>query len=300
MVFSAGAADATITAAGAAAGADVGIDLTAGALADTATVAGGAGLGGLASNGIGLGTAALGAAAINGAGQIVGANTAATAQTAAQQRALAAQQGYFNTTSSALYPFISTGQSAADKIGALEGLGNGTPGSGQGVQSTLESLPGYQFANTQGLKSVQNQATSRGLGLSGASLKGAANYSTGLANQYYNNLLTGLQNTENTGAGAAASLGSAATSLGQQAGTAYSNIGQAQGGAAIQSGNAIGGAANTIPNSLIASTFLQNQQNVNNNGSNGTGSGFLGTGVPQGINLQKPFAGLNPLNWFGG
>jgi hypothetical protein len=57
-------------------------------------------------------------------------------------------------------------------------------------QATLETLPGYQFARTQGLKAVQNSAAARGLGVSGAALKGAATFSQGLADQNYNNYFT--------------------------------------------------------------------------------------------------------------
>ena len=52
-------------------------------------------------------------------------------------------------------------------------------------QSQLEQTPGYQFTEEQGLKGVQNSAAARGLGVSGAALKGAATYSTGLANNTY-------------------------------------------------------------------------------------------------------------------
>lgn len=54
-------------------------------------------------------------------------------------------------------------------------------------QATLESLPGYQFTKTQGLKAVQNSAAARGLGVSGAALKGAATFATGLADSTYTN-----------------------------------------------------------------------------------------------------------------
>ena len=52
-------------------------------------------------------------------------------------------------------------------------------------QATLEATPGYQFALSQGLKSVQNSASARGLGVSGAAMKGAADYATGLADNTY-------------------------------------------------------------------------------------------------------------------
>jgi hypothetical protein len=55
----------------------------------------------------------------------------------------------------------------------------------QMTQAQLEQTPGYQFTRDQGLKMTQSAAAARGLGVSGASLKGAATYATGLANTTY-------------------------------------------------------------------------------------------------------------------
>lgn len=54
-------------------------------------------------------------------------------------------------------------------------------------QAALEATPGYKFALNQGLRAQQQSATTRGLGLSGAQLKGAADFATGLADQTYGN-----------------------------------------------------------------------------------------------------------------
>jgi len=62
------------------------------------------------------------------------------------------------------------------------------------TQENLEKTPGYDFTKTQGLKAVQNSAAARGLGVSGAALKGAATFATGLANQTYKDQFT-LENT---------------------------------------------------------------------------------------------------------
>jgi hypothetical protein len=61
-------------------------------------------------------------------------------------------------------------------------------------QAALEKTPGYQFTKDQGLKAVQNSAAARGLGVSGAALKGAASFTTGLANQTYKDQFA-LENT---------------------------------------------------------------------------------------------------------
>lgn len=47
------------------------------------------------------------------------------------------------------------------------------------------ATPGYQFTLDQGLKAAQNSASARGLGASGAAIKGAQAYATGLADSTY-------------------------------------------------------------------------------------------------------------------
>lgn len=207
-----------------------------------------------------IATAIVGSAVIGGVASNMAAGNAASAEESAANQANATEQGFFNTANNNLQPFIQTGTSAAKQIAGLEGLNDGNSST---IMNTLQGLPGYQFANYQGLKSTQNAATARGLGTSGAALKGAANYSTGLANGYYNNLLSGLQNTENTGAGAAASLTGAATSLGTQIGQNTIGAGQAAAGASIAGGNALTSVANSVPSSLITSSLLQQMQNQN-------------------------------------
>jgi hypothetical protein len=56
---------------------------------------------------------------------------------------------------------------------------------GQMTQAELAATPGYQFTLNQGLQAVQNSAAAKGLGVSGAALKGAADYATGLADSTY-------------------------------------------------------------------------------------------------------------------
>ncbi len=195
--------------------------------------------------------------AIGGIAQSSASSHAASAQRAAAANSIAAQQQMFNTANNNLQPYIQTGDLANSKVAQLEGLNGGNPST---IQSTLESLPGYQFQNYQGLKSVQNSATERGLGLSGASLKGAADYSTGLANQYYNNLLTGIQGTVNTGAGAAESLAGNATQTGANIGNTITDAGQATAKGILGQGAGIANAAGGLPNGLVTSQFLQNMQ----------------------------------------
>lgn len=85
---------------------------------------------------------------------------------------------------------------AAKQYRELATLGSG----GADGQRALEATPGYQFALSQGLRATQNNIAARGLGISGAALKGAATFATGLADQTYgaqfNRLLTSAQGTQ--------------------------------------------------------------------------------------------------------
>lgn len=207
----------------------------------------------------------IGGSIVSGAMQSSAAKKASRAQQNSVNHANAIEQGFFDQTKESLDPFINTGHSAAAKLRDLEGLDGGNSGT---VQAALEGLPGYQFANQQGLKSVQNSATARGLGVSGAAQKASATYSTGLANQYYNNLLTGVQNTENTGEAAGASLGGVASSIGESIGANTIGGGNAKAAGEIGSANAISNAVGGIPSAFLTGALYKGFGNENNQNEN--------------------------------
>lgn len=167
-----------------------------------------------------------------------GANTAATlAQTGAQAANTALQAQEWNQLQANIKPFVQTGQTANQQLmSEIQGGGLGQPFNL--TQQQLAQTPGYQWALQQGLQSTQNAAAARGLGVSGAALKGAANFATGLADQTYQNqfqdywanqnnrynMLAGLSSQgANAAVGAASGLNQAAAQTGQ----GVSNIGNA-------------------------------------------------------------------------
>jgi len=230
-----------------------------------------------------LGTAAL----LSGAGNIgggiagaIGAGNAADIQsratTAASNNALTA-----GTRAQALLePFRQLGVGAVPQLQALTGTNpGGNPLTAALTKpfnpSDLANTPGYKFTLDQGLQATENGYAAGGLGRSGAALKGAAEYATGLADKTYN---TQLQNylTQNrqiydmlsgqisTGENAAAGAGN----LGVGAQTASNNL-LTSGAAAQASGiiggtNALTGAGNSIgQNAILMNILAQNQQNQN-------------------------------------
>lgn len=140
------------------------------------------------------------------------------------------------------------------------------------TQADLEATPGYKFTLAQGSKAVQNAAGARGLGASGAALKGAAEYATGLSDKTYNerfaNALANktfaynaLEGTAGLGANAAANQGNNATAAGGQIGSNIVGAGNAQAGASIAGANA----ATDFGNSLVAALLQQQKAGQGNN-----------------------------------
>lgn len=224
----------------------------------------------IGASAIGAGTAIYGASQ-----QASAAKQAAQAQTQSAQLATNTEQNMFNQVSGYEQPFISGGQGAYSTLNQLLGTGGGDSTS---IQNTLNNLPGYQFTLNQGLKSVQNSAAARGLGDSGAALKGAANYATGLANSNYGGYVTGLQNSANTGASAANSLAGFGTTTAGQIGANQIGAGNAQAGASIAGGNAAANAANGIGGSAVSLAQYYTLNNLLKSTNSASGGGTDGLG----------------------
>lgn len=144
------------------------------------------------------------------------------------------------------------------------------------TEADLVNTPGYKFTLGQGEKAVENAASARGLGISGAAIKGGAEFATGLADKTYQerfaNALANKQmawqalaGTAGLGETAAAGLGTGAIQTGANIGSNVIGAGNAQAGADIAGANAATG----FGNSLVAA-LLQQQKLA---GSGGGASG---------------------------
>lgn len=214
------------------------------------------------------------------------AKSAANTQAAAADKATQAQTQMFNTTQTNLKPFIDLGTGAAAKLGDLTGTNPGGNPLTAALTSPipipwdanfaptmdqLEQTPGYQFTRDQGLKSVQNSYAAQGLGQSGAALKGAADYASGLASTTFNQQFQNWLSTQNLnkdlrsqmwdqrlniynqvagvsqlGEGAASGQGQVSAQVGQQIGANITSAGNAQAAGTIGSANAISSGINSL------------------------------------------------------
>jgi hypothetical protein len=266
---------------------------------------------------------AIAASAVIGAGtSIFGASKAA----GAAKDAAALQEKQYQTTRGDLQPYNQAGQSV---LGDLSGLARSGPYGGgtnyldaayanqpgQMTQAQLEQTPGYQFALSQGLQTTQNAAAARGLGVSGASLKGAAKFATGLAdstyqNQFANaqtrfqnliNLNTGqqsnLQNQYNRLSGVATLGQNAAAQTGKIGGDAAATEGKYLNSAGQLMGAGIQGAGNALTGgtqSYLGYNALQDYLAKGNPAP--TGNGTTGGYATPGSILGAP-ATINNAPW---
>lgn len=205
-------------------------------------------------------TAVIGSAVIGGAVQAYGASKASDAQQQAALTAANTQMNMYNTTRSDLAPYRATGNNAADlmnqKIGELT-----TPVS-VNPQDFINSDQ-YKFLQTQGERGVTNSSAARGLASSGAALKGAAAFESGLNSQQwqqnFNNQVTNQTNAYNrlkglidTGENASAQTGSAGTAAANGASSA-----QIAGGNAAAAGyNGVSSAISNAANNAAGTTGL--------------------------------------------
>ena len=192
-------------------------------------------------------------------------------QASAANKAAQMQQDQYTQTRGDLMPFQQAGHSATNMLtGRLPQLTAPITMN----QQTLEQTPGYQFSLGQGLQSVQNSAAARGLGTSGAALKGAASYATGLADSTYQqqfqntninqtNSYNRLMGVSQLGEDAAARTGSFGTQAAGNAGNALIGGAAAQAASMVGAGNALTGATGQYLGYNLGSQQNVNQANQN-------------------------------------
>jgi hypothetical protein len=202
--------------------------------------------------------------------------SAANTQAQAAEDAAHLQNDQYNNTQANLKPYMDLGASYIDPL--KNALANPMLTQQFTAPSAADaaSTPGYQFTLNQGLKSVQNSAAARGLGVSGAALKGAASYTTGLADSTYNDVFNRALQTFNTNYSSAANnvnrltniVGSgqnAAATNGSLGAQAVGNIGNtltsganAQAAGTIGGANALANGLNGITNGVTSYALLSN------------------------------------------
>jgi len=201
---------------------------------------------------------------------------AAAQQAAAANNATALQEAQWEQTQNNLQPYMDLGSEYIPNL--KNALANPilTQQFTAPTADQAEQTPGYQFTLAQGLKATQNSAAARGLGTSGAALKGASSYATGLANSTYNDVYNRalqtyqtnynaassnanrLQGIVSNGQNAAATNGSLGAATAGSIGNTMLNGANAQASGTVGSANALSSALGNTGNMAFTYGMLQN------------------------------------------
>lgn len=248
--------------------------------------------------------------AVGGAAQAAGAVASANIAAAASRHAVDVANEQYQQTRTDLQPYNEAGQSALGDLTSLARSGPNGGGTnylswaeqsqpGQMTQAQLEATPGYQFNLSQGLRSAQNAAAARGLGVSGAALKGAATFATGLADSTYQNQFNNAQtrfsnllsmnsaqqgnltnqynrlsNVATMGEDAGAKTGAIGANLANTAASATQAAGTASAAGLMGAGNAISGSVNNYLGNKALQKYTGNTSGYENTPINYNDSGF--------------------------
>lgn len=192
-------------------------------------------------------TAIIGSAVVGAGASVAGSSM----QAKSTKKASDVQERMYQQTREDLLPYNDAGQDATKQLtNRLKELTSPIIMD----QATLEKTPGYQFNLTQGLKSTQNSAAARGLGSSGAALKGAASYATGLADSTFQNQFNNANTNQTNAYNRLLQLAQLGESAASATGSYATQTGQSIGNNTIQGGNAqaagLTGAANSLNNGV--------------------------------------------------
>jgi len=142
---------------------------------------------------------------------------------------------------------------------------------GNDINAIVSNLPGFQFAQAQGINQIQNAASAKGMLNSGNLLQGLDQFGQGLSQQYYQNYMGNLGTLAGMGANATGQAIQGANQTGQATAGAYQNLGATQANAALAAGQA-------TASSYLSPVYNQNVSMTpySTSSQSSGGSGILG------------------------
>lgn len=147
--------------------------------------------------------AGLAIGAWSGAEQRRAIDEASRAQQRAAERGMGLTERQYMLSREDMAPWLRAGKQALTEQQALMGMGGDTAG----AMRALQSAPGYQFRQQEGLRNLEGGLAARGGMGSGKAMAAGQNYAQGLASQEYGNRLSQLAGLSGAGQSAAAGQG---------------------------------------------------------------------------------------------
>lgn len=142
------------------------------------------------------GVAILGSAVIGGVAKAYGSKKAADAQRDAAARAANVEMEMYERTRADLAPYRELGTKYSKELDERMPFLTSPI---EFTQEAIEATPGYEIQKRLGEKAIQNSAAARGLGVSGAALRGAIEFNKDLNLTTYKDQFA-LENTNRTNA----------------------------------------------------------------------------------------------------
>lgn len=151
------------------------------------------------------------------------------------------------------------------------------------ISNIVTNLPGFQFAQQQGIQGIQNAASASGMLNSGNLLQSLDQFGQGLSQQYYQGYLGNLSGLAGLGQQASGQVQAGANNLGQSLAGQYTNLGNAQANAALAAGQATASSFLTPPQ--FQSTVMTPYTTSSSSSSSGSplGAASQGVGILSGL-----------------
>lgn len=228
---------------------------------------------------IGAGASLLGSSKASKAAKKAAAEQSAAADRAAQMqqeaadKALAQQERMYQQGRADFMPYREAGLRA---LGRYERMQQGT--------LPMQQTPEYSFARNEGLRALGAQYGARGLGNSGARMKAALKYGSGLASSAFGNEMQRTGNLVNMGSGVAQNLANLGAGFGQNTANLMTNTANNVSNTQMQGANARASGYVGAGNAW--------QQGLSGFGNAiGTAAGYYANRPDNAVNFQWDFGG---------
>ncbi len=235
--------------------------------------------------------AILGAAVIGAGAAVYSSNQASDATQNATNAAIGQQQSALSQQAALSAPYRALGESAVPQLQSLLGMGGADP------TQALRNTPGYQFTLNQGLDATKNAASASGMLLSGNTLEGLDKFSTGLADQTYQQAVANTLGVVDLGqaaaAGQAANIGAASNNISN----ALINQGNTIAGIDV---NTAAGITKAIGNAANQYTTYQTLSGLTDPGFTSNDLTLLNSGAGTSPTFQQGDYTVNNPAWMGG
>ena len=240
---------------------------------------------------MGIAEGIIGGSVISGLLGSNAAESAASTQANAANRAADLQYKMWQEQQALQKPWLQTGETALNRLAA--GLAQGGEFATPFSQTNWQQDPGYQFRLSEGLKSLDRTAAARGGLVSGGALKAAERYGQDLGSQEYQNAFNRYYQERQNMMAPLQSLAGVGQTTAQQLGQQAGQYGTAAGNLGTQAANALAagtiGGANALTGAFGTGLSAYQQNNLINALTRQNPGSYLSSYTPSYANTGTPY-----------